>query len=63
MVVYGVTEKDGLRGYFGGYVKPANMREDHKDRRLWKNQSGKRQCVGVVRERNGNSASVVVALP
>src|SRR6185437_5390082 len=27
-----VAEVDG--GYFGGYVKPANLREDRKDRRL-----------------------------
>src|SRR5271154_4776639 len=30
-----VAETDGA--YFGGYVKPANFREDRKDRRLWKN--------------------------
>jgi transposase-like protein len=52
-----VAEVDG--GYFGGYVKPANLREDRKDRRLWKNQSGKRQCVVIVRERNGNSVPAV----
>ncbi len=45
--------------YFGGYVKPANMREDRKDRRLWRNQSGKRRCVIIVRERNGNSLPAV----
>ena len=42
-------------GYFGGYVKPANLRADRKDRRLWQNKSGKRECVVIVRERNGNS--------
>jgi transposase-like protein len=31
--------------YFGGYVKPANLRKDRKDRRLWQNKSGKRQVV------------------
>ena len=40
-----VAEIDG--GYFGGYVKPANHREDRKDRRFWENQSGKRQCVVI----------------
>jgi transposase-like protein len=52
-----VAEVDG--GYFGGYVKPANFREDRKDRRLWKNKSGKRQCVVIVRERDGNSVPAV----
>jgi transposase-like protein len=51
------VEVDG--GYFGGYVKPANLREDRKDRRLWKNQSGKRRCVVIVRERDGNSLPAV----
>jgi len=51
------AEVDG--GYFGGYVKPANLREDRKDRRLWKNQSGKRQAAVIVRERNGNSVPAV----
>ncbi|HEY2883926.1 MAG TPA: IS1595 family transposase [Rhizomicrobium sp.] len=46
------AEVDG--GYFGGYVKPANLREDRKDRRLWQNKSGKRRVVVIVRERNGN---------
>lgn len=45
--------------YFGGYVKPANLREDRKDRRLWKNQSGKRQCVVIVREHGGQSLPAV----
>ncbi|HWH56093.1 MAG TPA: IS1595 family transposase [Terriglobales bacterium] len=52
-----VAEVDG--GYFGGYVKPANLREDRKDRRLWKNMSGKRQAVVIVRERNGHSVPAV----
>jgi transposase-like protein len=48
-----VAEIDG--GYFGGYVKPANHRENRRDRRFAYNQSGKRQCVVIVRERNGRS--------
>jgi transposase-like protein len=51
------AEIDG--GYFGGYVKPANFKENRKDRRLWKNQSGKRECVVIVRERDGNSVPAV----
>jgi hypothetical protein len=47
------AEVDG--GYFGGYVKPANRREDRKDRRLRQNQSGKREVVVVIRERGGKT--------
>jgi transposase-like protein len=47
-----VVEIDG--GYFGGYVKPANRREKRVDRRLARNQNGKRQCVVVIRQRDGH---------
>src|SRR4051812_38835392 len=40
-----VAEVDG--GYFGGYRKPANLRENRVDRRLARNQTGKRQCVVI----------------
>ena len=52
-----IAEVDG--GYFGGYVKPANLRENRRDRRLVRNQTGKRQVVVVVRERGGNSVPAV----
>ncbi len=52
-----VAEVDG--GYFGGYVKPANLVENRRDRRLIKNQNGKRKCVVIVRERGGNSIPAV----
>jgi transposase-like protein len=45
-------------GYFGGYVKPANLRENRVDRRLARNQTGKRKVV-IVRERNGASVPAV----
>jgi hypothetical protein len=45
------VEIDG--GYFGGYVKPANHKENRRDRRLARNHNGKRQCVVVTRERDG----------
>ena len=45
------VEVDGA--YFGGYVKPANHKENRRDRRKAQNQTGKRQCVIVVRERDG----------
>ena len=52
-----VAEVDS--GYFGGYLKPANRREDRLDRRLGFNQSGKRKAVVIVRERDGNSLPAV----
>jgi transposase-like protein len=45
--------------YFGGYVKPANRKEDRIDRRLASNQSGKRKAVIVIRERGGNTLPAV----
>ncbi len=54
----GIIEIDG--GYFGGYVKPENRKEDRKDRRLKENRSGKRECVVIMRERNGKSLSFIV---
>jgi len=53
----GEVEIDG--GYFGGYVKPANRKENRKDRRFVANQSGKRKVVVVMRERNGKTLSFV----
>jgi transposase-like protein len=47
------AEIDGM--YVGGYVKPANHRENRRDRRLRQNQSGKRKVVVVIRERNGKT--------
>jgi transposase-like protein len=56
--VGGVVEVDGA--YFGGYVKPANWRENRRDRRLLKNQNGKRRVVVVMRERGGRTLPFVV---
>src|SRR4051812_39329885 len=47
------AEVDG--GYFGGYVKPANHKENRRDRRLAHNRSGKRRVVVVIRERGGKT--------
>lgn len=55
----GLVEIDGA--YFGGYVKPENRKEDRRDRRLVANQTGKRQCVVIMRERKGRSLPFVVA--
>jgi transposase-like protein len=55
--VSGQVEIDGA--YFGGYIKPANRREDRKDRRKAINQNGKRRSVLVMRERNGKTLTFV----
>jgi transposase-like protein len=51
------VEVDGA--YFGGYIKPANHKENRRDRRLTKNQNGKRQVVVVIRERGGRTLPAV----
>jgi transposase-like protein len=43
------VEVDGC--YVGGHVRPANRKEDRKDRRLAETRSGRRQVVVVIRER------------
>jgi transposase-like protein len=53
------AEIDGA--YFGGYVKPANHRENRRDRRLRVNQSGKRKVVVIIRERGGRTLPGVFA--
>jgi hypothetical protein len=53
-------EADGE--YFGGYVKPANQKEYRRDRRLSRNQNGKRTVVVAIRERGGNSVPAVSIL-
>jgi len=54
----GTVEIDGA--YFGGYVKPENVKADRKDRRLAQNRTGKRQCVVIMREREGKSLPFIV---
>jgi transposase-like protein len=53
----GTVEVDGA--YFGGYVKPMNLKSERPDRRLKKNQSGKRQVVVAMRERGGRTLTHV----
>lgn len=55
----GTVEVDGA--YFGGYVKPANEKANRRDRRLSENQSGKRQVVVAMREREGDTRTFVTA--
>ena len=55
--VSGNVEIDGM--YAGGYVKPANWKENRRDRRLVCNQSGKRMVVIAARERHGRTITFV----
>jgi transposase-like protein len=55
--IEGEVEVDGA--YFGGYVKPANRREDRVDRRRKAYRTGKRQVVVVARERDGETLTHV----
>jgi len=54
-----VGEVDGA--YFGGKSRKENKVEERKDRRLAEEQTGKRQVVVVMREREGRTLPVVVA--
>lgn len=51
------VEIDG--GYFGGYMKPANYKENRRNRRLAENQNGNRRVVVIMRERGGRSLPMV----
>lgn len=55
----GVCEVDGA--YFGGHVKPENVATERVDRRLAEEQTGKRQVVVAIRERQGPTLPFVVA--
>jgi transposase-like protein len=53
----GTVEVDGA--YFGGYVKPANIKSHRVDRRLKIAQTGKRQSLVVIRQRGGDMLTFV----
>lgn len=55
--VSGEVAVDGA--YFGGYIKPANYKENRRDRRLAKNQNGKRRVVVIAREKGGKTLPFV----
>jgi transposase-like protein len=55
--VSGTVAIDGA--YFGGYVKPANFRENRRDRRFAVNQNGKRRVVVIAREHGGKTLPFV----
>ena len=52
-----VAEVDGA--YFGGYAKPANLKQKRIDRRLAQNLTGKRRVVIIIRERGGSCLPAV----
>jgi transposase-like protein len=41
--------------YVGGYIRPANLKENRIDRRKWINKTGKRKVVVVIREHGGET--------
>lgn len=53
----GTVEVDGA--YFGGHIRPSNLKENRIDRRLAENQTGKRRVVVVARERQGRTITIV----
>lgn len=55
--VSGTVEVDGA--YFGGHIRPANHKENRRDRRLAQNQTGKRRVVVIARERKGRTLTTV----
>lgn len=55
--VSGTVEVDGA--YVGGHIRPANLKENRRDRRLAENQTGKRRVVVVARERKGRTITTV----
>lgn len=58
MSLFGEVEIDGA--YFGGHIRPANVRENRVDRRLAANQTGKRRVVIALRQRKGRTITEVV---
>ena len=55
--VGGIVEVDGA--YVGGHIRPSNLKENLRDRRLAENQTGKRRVVVIARERQGRTKVTV----
>lgn len=55
--VDGEAEIDGA--YFGGHIRPANLKENRVDRRLSRFQTGKRRVVIALRDRDGRTLTQV----
>jgi transposase-like protein len=56
-VLDGEVEIDG--SYYGGHIRPANLKEDRIDRRLAQHQTGTRRVVVALRERGGRTLPFV----
>lgn len=57
MELEGEVEIDGA--YFGGHVRPANLKENRIDRRLKENKSDRRRVVVALRQRKGRTRTFV----
>ncbi|NOX96386.1 MAG: IS1595 family transposase [Alphaproteobacteria bacterium] len=55
--VDGVADIDGA--FFGGNIRPANLKENRIDRRLARHQTGKRRVVIALRDRDGRTLTKV----
>ena len=53
----GTVEIDGC--YIGGHRRKENRKVDRKDARLVENQTGKRRCILVLRQRSGRTVTAV----
>ena len=53
----GEIEIDGA--FFGGHIRPANLKENRIDRRLGEHQTGKRRVVVALRQRKGRTVPFV----
>lgn len=58
LTLSGEVEIDGA--YFGGHIRPANLKADRIDRRLAKHQTGTRRVVFAMRQRQGRTLPKVV---
>lgn len=56
-ILTGHVEVDGA--YFGGHIRPANVKADRVDRRKKEQQNGRRHVVVVMRERLGSALPIV----
>ncbi|MBL8597721.1 MAG: IS1595 family transposase [Devosia sp.] len=56
-VLDGEVEIDGA--YFGGHIRPANLKEDRIDRRKVEHQTGTRRVVVAMRQRKGRTLTFV----
>ncbi len=58
LTLEGEIDVDGC--YVGGHIRPANIKKNRRDRRLARNQTGKRRVVVAARQRGGRIKTTVV---